>query len=922
MHDTAASLLRNEAIFNAVLSAPKEQRGAVLAAECEGDEQVIEDVQSLLDAAEEEEQLSRLRRTGAQAQGGESAPPRRIGPYELDSLLGRGGMGAVYLAHRVDGQFEQRVAVKLIDMPLATNHFRERFRMERQILAGLVHPSIARLLDGGVTENGDLYLVMEYVDGVSITRYCTERGKSIRERLALFKRVCDAVQFAHQNLVVHRDLKPDNILVTAEGHPRLLDFGTAKILSSAPLAGEELGGDLTRQGFYSFTPQFASPEQVLGNPITTASDTYSLGVLLYVLLTDAPPYELREFSTAELVRVVCVLEPGRPSSLAKAGMKIDADLDAIVLKSLRKEPLERYRTAEQFAADVQAYLDGRTVEARSGTFRYRASKFIARNRLAIAAAAVLLATLAAGVGGVLWQSRLANLERRKAEARSADLRQLSNSLLSELDDAIKELPGSTGVQQLLVTRVLEHLDRMAKDAAGDRQTELDLAIAYTRLGNIQGNVYEQNLGDRIGSLASINKALTLAQGLAKDAPQDPQVLHALALAQTSRGEILSETTDLQGSVASLQAAAQIYDQLLAMPGATATLIFEASTVNSTLGDVLGQDTGLAEIDEALSHYKKSLAMDERAYALDPSSMRARTGIANMRMKIGNAELDLDPAQALVDFQLSLELTNSLPEAELARLGTIRLRGITLRKVGVAYCELGEYSEGIPFIQQSIPIHRKLVDLDAKDVRSMGDLKRALEAEADCFRFAADPALASVAGDRQKTLHAEEQALVDCISIIDRELVLRPGDETLKSERASLQVRLGAVRQALLESADAGSAVRTELAQLRGAAGRKDVSPMELDLVTSAFLAVRPASLGDPQFALATAEHGVELTHRKTPAWLLTLAQTARAAGQIDKARAIASEGLALLPATRPKTPKSRIRRLLEIEAGNAIPRVS
>ena len=428
MQDSAEFLSRTEAVFHTVLAAPEDQQEAALQAECHGNALLIAEVRSLLEASAAEEQTTALRRTGAQQPmhaTGETA--RRIGPYALDRLLGRGGMGAVYLAQRVDGQFEQQVAIKLIDLPLATDLFRNRFRMERQILAGLVHPYIARLLDGGVTENGDLYLAMEYVEGLSITRYCDQNHKPLRERLALFRGVCEAVQFAHQNLVVHRDLKPDNILVVEDGTPRLLDFGTAKILS--PSASNE-DADLTRQGFHSYTPQFASPEQVLGQPITTTSDTYSLGVLLYLLLTGQTPYTLTEFSTAEMIKVVCNEEPRRPSLIVPSTCKIDADLDAILLKALRKEPQQRYLTAEQFSSDIESYLDGQTVKARSGTFRYRAAKFIRRNRLALAAAVLLVLSLTAGVIGVGWQAHVANLERRKSEARSADLRQLSNSVPS------------------------------------------------------------------------------------------------------------------------------------------------------------------------------------------------------------------------------------------------------------------------------------------------------------------------------------------------------------------------------------------------------------------------------------------------------------------------------------------------------------
>jgi len=518
------------------------------------------EVRSLLKACAEEELLASTRIRQARIHASAGNDKRRVGAYEIDRLIGRGGMGAVYLAHRVDGNFEQQVAIKLIDLPLATDLFRERFRLERQILAGLNHPLIARLLDGGVTDEGEPFLVMEYVDGVPIHQFCENKRLSIADRLVLFKSVCEAVQFAHQNLVVHRDLKPDNILVMADGTPRLLDFGTAKLLSPS---AEVLGSEFTRQGFQSFTPQYASPEQVLGNPITTASDTYSLGVLLYLLLTGILPYELKEFTTAEMVRVICEQQPRRPALPGGDDKRLDADLEAIVLMALRKGPEERYLTAVQLAADVQAHLDGHTVTARRGTLRYRSSKFIRRHRIALLGAGLVLASLTAGVGGVLWQARLANAERRKAEARAQDLRQLSNSLLSELDEAIKDLPGSTGAQRLLVTRVLEHLDRMSKDAAGDRLIQLDLVNAYTRLGNIQGNPYDQNLGDPTGALLSLDKALSIATSLTTSATLDREALHAMAATQQSRSEVLWGEEKTPEAVASMQAATHSFERLVA-----------------------------------------------------------------------------------------------------------------------------------------------------------------------------------------------------------------------------------------------------------------------------------------------------------------------------------------------------------------------
>jgi len=897
------SLQRIEAIFHQVLGAPIGQREPLMRELCQGEAALLDEVASLVEAADEEEGFHAALHPEPQI------PPAamRVGPYAVDRLIGRGGMGAVYLAHRADGSYEQQVAIKLIDRAFASGIFRERFRMERQILAGLNHPLIARLLDGGLTDGGELYLAMEYVDGLPIHRFCEARHFSLRDRLPLFKSVCEAVQFAHQNFVVHRDLKPDNILVTEDGTPRLLDFGTAKLLSPAR---EQVGSEMTRLGFQSFTPQYASPEQVQGDPITTASDTYSLGVLLYLLITGGLPYKIEQFTPAEMVRVVCEEPPHRPPALAISGERLDADLAAILMKALRKSAQERYLTADGLAADIQAWLDGRTVTARRGTLRYRAGKFMRRNWLALSAIALIGVSVAAGVTGVLWQARI-------AEARAADLRQLSNSLLSELDEAIKQLPGSTGVQKLLVTRVLEHLDRMARDARGDRSTELDLVDAYTRLGNIQGNGYEQNLGDRAGALASIGKALAIADPLAASHPADLEVLRALANAQAAKGDILSESGEVPGAVASLRATVQTYERMIALPGATPALFLEASAANSALGDVLGQDTGLGDLDAARAAYRKCIELDEHALRLDPHSTRAMRGVANMQMKVGNAEVEIDPAQALKDFALALKRVDALPEAEQPKLPTIRLRALIIRKEAVALSELGEYSRAEPFFQQALATFQHLSAVDPKDIRALGDLKRLMEDIELTYDYAADPVLATNPGNRLVYLLAEEQLLERHVITVQQMLQLAPADQDRKADLAYVQMRIATLRQTLHMPGNSETQARLALAVLKNFAEKNQTSPMVLDLADSAILEVEPSSLRNPKLALAWAQRGVALTHGKDPEWMLSLCRAYRASGRSGEATEVAKEGLALLPATQPGDPKSRIRKQLEHEAGMA-----
>jgi len=904
--------LRIEAVFHEALAAREEVREELIRSQCGGDAALIEEVRSLLEACQAEERVTALRLQEPQNGEGNHPAHQRVGPYEIDRLLGRGGMGAVYLAHRADGQFEQKVAIKLIDLPLATALFRERFRQERQILAELQHPFIARLLGGGVTAGGDPYLVMEYVDGVPIHRFCEERRLSTPERLALFMRVCEAVQFAHQNFIVHRDLKPDNILVAEDGSPRLLDFGTAKLLSPSLVRP---GGELTREGCQSFTPQYASPEQVLGNPITTASDTYSLGVLLYLLLTGTQPYELKEMTTAEMLRVICEEAPRRPSQAAGSNKRLDADLEAILLKALRKEPRERYLTAEQMASDVRAYLEGQPVGARQGTLRYRASKFIRRNRLALAGTAALAVTLIAGVAGVLWQAKVANEERRKAEARSADLRQLSNSLLSELDEAIKQLPGSTGAQKLLVTRVLEHLDRMAKDAQGDRQTKLDLIDAYTRLGNIQGNAYDQNLGDPTGAFVSLGKALDLARPLAASGSMDREATRALALAEQSRSEILWQTGKTPEAVSVMRDAVKSYDVLAADPHATAALLAEVAGAHGTLADELGQPgtQSLGDGPGAIVEYGKDLSLTIRGLSIDPSLMRAKRAFIIAPLKIANVEMETDPAQALKDFRIALQRVDALPQAEQVNLATTRLRTILVRKEANALVQLGEYSEANALFAEIYPSFQRFVAADPQDLRALEDLQVLLDDEAVGYEAAADPALAVAGSSPRANLAAEEDLLAQQIAILKEMFKQDPSNESWKMLQANAQVRLATTQSILRIPGDSNALAKAGLAVMRNSAKKDQASPLTLEQAAENFLKVEPASLRDPQFAVSCAERAVALSHRKVPVKLLTLAQAYRASGQVGKSRATAREGLAILPATQPGSVKPRLRKLLEIQ---------
>ena len=485
------------------------ERPAFLDRACGADRELRGEVESLLEL---DDQPAFLDQPVVNVHGRDPEVGQSIGPYRIEALLGRGGMGTVYLARRQD-DYRQLVALKLIKRGMDSDEIVRRFENERQILADLDHPNIARLLDGGTAADGRPYLVLEYVEGEPIDRYCDHHQLSTRRRLELFLQVCSAVYVSHQKLVVHRDLKPGNILVDADGVPKLLDFGIAKLLESE-LAFRTLATLPDRR---PMTLRYASPEQVRGEVVTTASDTYALGVLLYRLLTGHHPNDLEDpevSSTVEVIRRICRHEPRRPSTAIRGrktvrkagdtveltpesvsrtrdgdprrlGRRLKGDVDAIVLKALRKEPKQRYGSVEQFAEDIRRFLDGLPVKARRGTFTYRAGKYVRRNRLALA---VLLVILAFSVTTtMLWQKAVDERQKAVQERQQADIERQRADRTLELLKGLFKASDPTRPELPSTREVLERGTRLLGDALEeDPEQRADLT-------GILGNTY-RNLG--------------------------------------------------------------------------------------------------------------------------------------------------------------------------------------------------------------------------------------------------------------------------------------------------------------------------------------------------------------------------------------------------------------------------------------------
>jgi tRNA A-37 threonylcarbamoyl transferase component Bud32 len=505
-----------KAHFDALLALPPQQRAAGLDAIT--DDEVRREVASLLNHSGEARTFAAI--VGSMAAQVEfDSPAERIGPYRLVRRLGHGGQGTVYEAVRDDGSFEQRVAIKMVNWELDSEPARRRFREERQILAGLEHPSIARLLDGGETANGTPYLVMEFIDGLPLIE-ATE-GWNTRQKLGLFLKIAGGVAEAHRKLIVHRDLKPGNILVTRDGEPKLLDFGIAKLLDP--------GSQNTQTAFQALTPAYASPEQVRGLPISTASDVYSLGVVLYQLLTGRKPYQMENTTPLELDRIIC-RQPPEPAGL-------DAELDPILAMALRKEPERRYPSVDHFAEDVRRYLEGRPVHARPDTVAYRTRKYMRRHWIGLVAASIALAGVFGGAAAALYQARI-------ARQRFDQVRKLAHRFVFDYQDDLAKVAGTVAVRERMVSTALEYLDALAKSASNDLELQKELAAAYHRVGDAQGFPTKPNLGHTDQAVASYRKAAAIYEAVAA---RDPDYRAELGGFYTDFARLLDLTNDIAGA---------------------------------------------------------------------------------------------------------------------------------------------------------------------------------------------------------------------------------------------------------------------------------------------------------------------------------------------------------------------------------------
>src|ERR1700678_786616 len=554
------------------LSLPEEQREGWLESLRSNKPEIAESLRQLLEehrALSDEQFLESL---PAWVPSDLSRCGQQIGVYRLVSFIGQGGMGSVWMAERNDDRFDRRVALKFLPLGMTAGVGAERFRREGKILGQLTHPHIAELMDAGVSPNGEPYLVLEYVEGQRIDQYCDKNKLDVDARIRLFLDVLSAVGHAHSNLIVHRDIKPSNVLVRNDGEIKLLDFGIAKFLAEEPNSAATL---LTGDGRAAMTPQYAAPEQAVGQKITTATDVYALGVLLYLLLTGQHPAGEKLHSTVDLIKSIVEFEPVPPSSLAsstktndlaenrgctpeKLGRLLRGDLDTIIGKALKKNPAERYASVTAFADDLQRFQRHEQISARPDTISYRTAKFVRRNRtvLALTIAAIWLV-----IGSLSVGLYVANRERRDAEHRFAEVRQLSNKFIA-LDNELRGLPGSTRLRMQIVSDSLQYLNSLSGSAPVDKDLALEMAYAYVRVAHAQGDPTSPNLGQFAEAASSLNSADAFVDTvLAKD-PRNQRALFIAATIAHDRMTLANARSDRTAELEYATQAASLVDRFM------------------------------------------------------------------------------------------------------------------------------------------------------------------------------------------------------------------------------------------------------------------------------------------------------------------------------------------------------------------------
>jgi len=797
-----------QSLFHEALELPEPERPAFLETACHGDRELLAEVLTMLKADRRSTSLLDRGLAGVayQAVGTPLDLASEFGPYRLLKILGEGGMGVVWLAERRDAG--NRVAIKFLPHASLTPARRERFGREIKTLAMLRHRFIARLYDAGALGDGTPWFVMEYVDGVPFLEYCRAAERTVDERLRIFRSLCEAVEYAHSQEIIHRDLKPSNILVEHDGTPRLLDFGIARELHNlrAP-------DDRTLPALRFVSPDYAAPEWIRDGRFGFYTDVYSLGVILYEMLTGRLPFAPPQQGDAR-----DAAEPEKPSVAARrsspgAGGGADAlalskaawnDLDVLCLKAMHKDAAARYPSVEALARDIDHYLSGQPLDAAPDTLHYHLSKFVKRHKLGLAAASLMVLSLISGLAVALREAHIARVQRANAERRFNDVRRLANSLIYDIHDSIRDLPGSTEARKLIVQRALEYLDSLAQQSHGDVSLQRELADAYERVGDVQGNPQYASLGDTAGALRSYERAHAIRKTLAAAGSVSDRVKYAancrslanleywlsdaVGAVKTVRESIAVNQPLLKDNAANRELLEELardyiaFDGILADTGANlANTDFEANyqkalEIDLQLAATSGDPHQMRRVESdelfiarhllytgfdtlAIPEYQKALAISQRL-AADVNNGQAHRDLARVHNNLGDALLmGGAPAKALANYQEALREWERISMADAHDQEAPLSAGEAALNVGTALAMLGNSKKALKYLRRSTDVFEKAVASDPKNHGANYDLAGAYVWQGSVLSNLSDP-VAALEEYRKALLIQQQLALRD------------------------------------------------------------------------------------------------------------------------------------------------------------------
>jgi len=880
---------RLEELFHALSELDAAGRKEFLEANCSADPVLRDALEKLLNA--DQSTTASLNTPALQMEArdlalGGDLPLDRVGPYRILSRLGSGGMGIVYLADRDDGQFRMKVAVKMVACAFQDESIAIRFLHERQILANLDHPNITRLLDGGVAASGSAYLVMEYVDGIPIHEYADAHRLSVRDRIALFLQVSAAVAYAHRNLIVHRDLKPGNILVTNTGVPKLLDFGIAKLLDDA--------APTQATGATIMTPGYASPEQLRGEPVTTATDVYSLGMVLYELLIGARP-----FRDSDRERAWHEITPIRPASLATPAAAVqrsatpealrqmlEGDLTTVLAKALSYNVTNRYSSVDRFADDLERHLADRPILARPQTLLYRARKFIARNRFSAAIALLAIVSIIVGAATAIFQKRV-------AERRFGEVRQLAHYVLFDLYDGVGELGGSTQVRAQMAQRATSYLNTLAGEVRGDTGLRLELADGYRRLGDIQGNVFGNSLGDTKSALESYARGLSLLDRGSRGLQEE----RLRALFEMNSAEIASMSTVSDDGVARMHTSLSHFERSVNHPPSSED-DFQLGRAYLVLAMLEQQRGGWVAFSNASGgDLDRAEPFLRRATASNPNTLAYRCALAQLLDRRAQMFATLDPKQTIAFDIAAIDVLGQATEAQ-HRYLTLRVLTAQIHgNMGWGYGQVNQFDAALDHSRQAEDIYLPLVTADPAD----NGLR---------YKLAVIRRNAGIINGYAKRWNDAAAAFAK--GIADYDVLLKAGpNKRYLVYQADLRMRMANALLAAGRSAEAESAATAGISTFREIAHSQDVAFADVRVLVTYLLESALPAVRDPKEALALLDQQRWQRQADTFEFNEVLAKAYHENHRYREAAETLRKALALMPPTKAGDPPSRARQGIE-----------